>query len=108
MGFFSFALCSVKKIFFSPIKSFHEWKIKFFFIRVEVIPMEMQLRGIRPIPKEDMKIPHDTTWYENLMALPNRVFGEQVRVVAGMCDKWPEDSESVPDLLLDGKEIALC
>ncbi|KAF5822974.1 hypothetical protein HanRHA438_Chr01g0033961 [Helianthus annuus] len=79
--------------------------MKFLFIRAEVIPMVMQFRRMGPIPKEEMKVPHGVAWYENLMALPNRVFGEQVLVAAGMSDKWPEDSKSVPVLLLDGEGV---
>ncbi|KAM0006194.1 hypothetical protein Hdeb2414_s0181g00825671 [Helianthus debilis subsp. tardiflorus] len=39
--FFSFALFNVKKILINPPKSFHDWKMKFFFIREEVIPIAM-------------------------------------------------------------------
>ncbi|MFS7913793.1 hypothetical protein Hanom_Chr02g00145871 [Helianthus anomalus] len=86
-----------------PPKSFHDWKMKFFYIRAEVIPMAMQFRRMGPVPKEDMAIPHDAAWYGKLMALPNRVFGEQVLIAARMSDKWPEDSESVHVLLFDGQ-----
>ncbi|KAM0027657.1 hypothetical protein Hdeb2414_s0019g00542751 [Helianthus debilis subsp. tardiflorus] len=106
MGFFSFAF-SVKKISISPPKSFHEWKMKFLFIRAEVIPMAMQFRAMGPIAKEDMMIPLSATCYENLMALSNRVFGEQVLVAAVMSDKWPEDNESVSVFLLNDEETAL-
>ncbi|KAM0009027.1 hypothetical protein Hdeb2414_s0006g00220561 [Helianthus debilis subsp. tardiflorus] len=41
------------------------------------------------------------------MVLPNRVFGEQVLVAADMNDKWPENNEIVPVLLLNGEEVAL-
>ncbi|MFS7970680.1 hypothetical protein Hanom_Chr09g00823801 [Helianthus anomalus] len=70
----------------------------FFFHRAEVIPMVMQFRGMGLIPKEEIKVSHGMTWYENLMALPNQVFSEQVLVATGMSDKWPEDSENVPKL----------
>ncbi|KAJ0863674.1 hypothetical protein HanPSC8_Chr12g0532801 [Helianthus annuus] len=107
MGFFSFALRSLKKISISPPKSFHDWKMKFFFIHAEVIPMAMQFRGMGLIAKEDMKVSRGVAWYENLMALPNRVFGEQVLFASGMSDKWPVDSENVHVLLLDGEETVL-
>ncbi|MFS7937938.1 hypothetical protein Hanom_Chr05g00433621 [Helianthus anomalus] len=103
MGFFSFALRNAKKILISPPKSFHDWKMKFFYICVEVIPMAMQFRAMGPIAKEHMAISRGTTWYENLMVLPNLVFGEQVLVAAGMSDRWPEDIESVFVLLFDGQ-----
>ncbi|MFS7968191.1 hypothetical protein Hanom_Chr09g00794601 [Helianthus anomalus] len=71
MGFFSFTLRAAKKILINPPKSFHDWKMKFFFIRAEVILMAMQFRGMGPIPKEEIKVPRGAAWYENLMALPN-------------------------------------
>ncbi|MFS7946874.1 hypothetical protein Hanom_Chr06g00541491 [Helianthus anomalus] len=86
MGFFSCALRNAKKILISPPKSFHDWKMKFFFIRVEVIPMEMTFRGMGSIPKEDVKVPHS----------------EGVGC-GDMSDKWPKDSESVHVLLFDGQ-----
>ncbi|KAJ0950778.1 hypothetical protein HanPSC8_Chr02g0052181 [Helianthus annuus] len=48
--------------------------MKFFYIREEVILIDMEFQDSAPIPKEDMKIPHGATWYEGLMVLPNRVF----------------------------------
>ncbi|KAJ0917529.1 hypothetical protein HanRHA438_Chr05g0206971 [Helianthus annuus] len=41
MGFYSFALRNVKKIMLNPPKSFHDWKMKFFFIREKVMPIAM-------------------------------------------------------------------
>ncbi|KAJ0611761.1 hypothetical protein HanHA300_Chr01g0019401 [Helianthus annuus] len=79
----------------------------FFFIREEVILTAMLFRERDVINKEDTPIPKKTVWYEKLMALPNRVFGEQVLVAAGMSDKWPEESKEVPVLLFNGKEVAL-
>ncbi|KAM0005875.1 hypothetical protein Hdeb2414_s0194g00829191 [Helianthus debilis subsp. tardiflorus] len=73
LGFFSFALCGVKKILISPPKSFHDWKMKFFFIHEVVIPVDMEFRQSATIPKEDMKVPRAVAWYEKLLALPNRV-----------------------------------
>ncbi|MFS8035249.1 hypothetical protein Hanom_Chr17g01590841 [Helianthus anomalus] len=107
MGFCSFTLRSVKKILISHPKSFHDWKMKFFFIHEEVIPMAMQFRGMGLIAKEDVKVSRGVAWYENLVALPNRVFGEQVLFAAGMSDKWLVDFENVHVLLLDGEETVL-
>ncbi|MFS8034127.1 hypothetical protein Hanom_Chr17g01577581 [Helianthus anomalus] len=84
-----------------------DWKVKFFFIREEVIPVDMVFRQSAPIPKEDMKVLRGVALYEKLLALPNRVFGEQVLVTTGMSDKWPEQSKDVPVLLFDGQEVAL-
>ncbi|MFS7998842.1 hypothetical protein Hanom_Chr12g01158801 [Helianthus anomalus] len=52
MGFFSFALRTAKKISKSPPKSFHVWNMNIFFIRSEVIPMEMQLERWARLPKK--------------------------------------------------------
>ncbi|MFS7989265.1 hypothetical protein Hanom_Chr11g01044671 [Helianthus anomalus] len=71
MGFFSCALRATKKILKNPPKSFHDWKMKFFYIRAEVIPTVMQFRETGLIPKEKLKIPRGVTWYEKLKALPN-------------------------------------
>ncbi|MFS7997204.1 hypothetical protein Hanom_Chr12g01138921 [Helianthus anomalus] len=106
-GFFSFSLCGVKKILINPPKSFHDWKIKFFYIREEVIPIAMKFRDSAPIQKEDIKIPRGAAWYEKLLALPNEVFGEQVLVAAGMSDKWPHGSPNVPVLLLEDEGSTL-
>ncbi|KAJ0615428.1 hypothetical protein HanIR_Chr02g0073991 [Helianthus annuus] len=76
LGFFSLALRAMKKILINPPKSFHDWKMKFFYIRAEVIPMVMQFRDSAPTVKEDLKIPRGAAWYEKLVALPNQAFGE--------------------------------
>ncbi|KAJ0502061.1 hypothetical protein HanRHA438_Chr11g0510411 [Helianthus annuus] len=107
LGFFSFAIRSSKKILINPPRSYHDWKVKFFFIREEVIPIVMEFRDPEPIPKEDMKIPRGASWYEKLLALPNQAFGEQVLVVAGMSERWPHDSTNVPFLLLDDEKVEL-
>ncbi|MFS8019648.1 hypothetical protein Hanom_Chr15g01406181 [Helianthus anomalus] len=57
MGFFSFTLRNVKKILINPPKSFHDWNMKFFFIREEVIPIAMEFRQLGAIEKEDTPIP---------------------------------------------------
>ncbi|KAJ0742870.1 hypothetical protein HanPI659440_Chr10g0369101 [Helianthus annuus] len=107
MGFFFFALRNTKKILISPPKSFHDWKMKFFYIHAEVTPMAKQFRNRGPIPKEDVAIPRGAAWYENLLALLNRVFGEQILVAVGMSEKWSKDSENILVLLLEGEETAL-
>ncbi|KAF5783487.1 hypothetical protein HanXRQr2_Chr11g0508521 [Helianthus annuus] len=107
MGFFSCALRAAKKNLINPPKSFHDCKMKFFYIHTEVIPTVMQFREMGSIPKEELKIPRDATWYKKLKALPNQAFGEQVLVAAGMSDKWPKDSENVPVLLLEGEKVEL-
>ncbi|KAM0071438.1 hypothetical protein Hdeb2414_s0001g00025251 [Helianthus debilis subsp. tardiflorus] len=57
---------------------------------------------------EDMKIPRDAVWYEKLLMLPNQAFGEQVLAVKGMSDKWPQDKENVPVLLLGDEGKSPC
>ncbi|KAJ0515686.1 hypothetical protein HanRHA438_Chr11g0480401 [Helianthus annuus] len=54
------------------------------------------------IEKEELPIPKTADWYMHLFATPNRIFGEQVLVVTGMSDKWPERSEEVPVLMFNG------
>ncbi|KAJ0754216.1 hypothetical protein HanPI659440_Chr09g0344371 [Helianthus annuus] len=107
MGFYSFGLCAAKKSLINPPKSFHDWKMKFFFIREEVIPIAMIFLESDKIEKEDLPIPKTTDWYMHLFATPNRIFGEQVLVVAGMRDKWPERSEEVPVLMFNGEVAQL-
>ncbi|KAJ0437175.1 hypothetical protein HanHA300_Chr16g0599041 [Helianthus annuus] len=67
----------------------------------------MDFRGQGLIPKEELKVAKDVAWYEGLQALPNLAFGENVLLTAGMSDKWPQDCQVVPVLLLDGVEIDL-
>ncbi|KAJ0680790.1 hypothetical protein HanPI659440_Chr16g0628311 [Helianthus annuus] len=105
LGFFFFALRNVKKILINPPKSFHDWKMKFFFICEEVIPIAMEFRQPSAIPKEDTPIPKKAAWYDKLMATPNRVFGKQVLVAVGMSDKWPKRSKDVPALLSNGEGV---
>ncbi|KAM0038712.1 putative microtubule-associated protein 7 family [Helianthus debilis subsp. tardiflorus] len=100
MGFFSFASRgAVKKILLNPPKSFHDWKPKFFFIREEVFPIAMPFRDwTEAIPKEDLPIPKNARWYQQLTPTPNRVFGENVLVAAKMSDQWSPSSREVPVL----------
>ncbi|MFS7912979.1 hypothetical protein Hanom_Chr02g00136261 [Helianthus anomalus] len=86
-------------ILIHPPKSFHDWKMKFFFIQEEVIPIAMIFRESDVIEKEELPIPKAGDWYMRLMATPNRVFGEQVLVAAGMSDKRPTRSKEVPVLM---------
>ncbi|MFS7903719.1 hypothetical protein Hanom_Chr01g00027331 [Helianthus anomalus] len=65
-------------------KSFHDWKMKFFFIREEVMPIAMIFRESDKIEKEELPIPKTADWYIHLLATPNRIFGEQVLVATGI------------------------
>ncbi|KAJ0746617.1 hypothetical protein HanOQP8_Chr05g0179991 [Helianthus annuus] len=81
--------------------------MKFFFIREEVIPIAMMFREPDKIEKEELPIPKGSDWYMNLLATPNRIFGENVLVVAHMSDNWPETSEEVPVLKFEDREAHL-
>ncbi|KAM0066269.1 hypothetical protein Hdeb2414_s0002g00046731 [Helianthus debilis subsp. tardiflorus] len=109
MGFFSFASRgAAKKILLNPPKSFHDWKPKFFFIREEVLPIAMPFRDwTEAIPKEDLPIPKNPRWYQELTPTPNRVFGENVLVAAKMSDQWSPSSKEVPVLNIDDQGATL-
>ncbi|MFS7945098.1 hypothetical protein Hanom_Chr06g00519971 [Helianthus anomalus] len=57
MGFYSFALRNVKKILINPPKIFHERKMKFLFIREEVMPIAVIFCPSGKTEKEDTPIP---------------------------------------------------
>ncbi|KAJ0467071.1 hypothetical protein HanIR_Chr14g0679221 [Helianthus annuus] len=109
MGFFSFASRgAAKKILLNPPKSFHDWKPKFFFVREEVLPIAMPFRDwTEPVLKEDLPIPKQALWYQQLTPTPNRVFGENVLVAARMSDQWSPDSKEVPVLKIGDQEAQL-
>ncbi|MFS7966357.1 hypothetical protein Hanom_Chr09g00772811 [Helianthus anomalus] len=52
LGFFFFAIRSLKKIIINPSKSYHDWKVKFLYIREEVIPIAMEFRDPTLIQKK--------------------------------------------------------
>ncbi|KAJ0525701.1 hypothetical protein HanHA300_Chr09g0315051 [Helianthus annuus] len=93
IGFYYFGnKGSAKKILLNPPKSFHDCKMKFFFIREEVIPIAMIFHEPDTIEKEELPIPKGADWYLKLTATPNRIFGENVLVAAQKSDKWSETS----------------
>ncbi|MFS7928884.1 hypothetical protein Hanom_Chr04g00326051 [Helianthus anomalus] len=59
------------------------------------------------IEKEELPIPKGADWYLKLTATPNRIFGENVLVVAQMSDKWPETTNEVPILKFEDREAHL-
>ncbi|MFS7987656.1 hypothetical protein Hanom_Chr11g01025461 [Helianthus anomalus] len=64
-GFYFFAQRDLaKKILSNPPKSFHEWKPKFFFIKVGVIPMKMVFRSKEDVVPETIQTPFSETWYQ--------------------------------------------
>ncbi|KAJ0799130.1 hypothetical protein HanLR1_Chr00c2196g0837351 [Helianthus annuus] len=109
MGFFSFASRgAAKKILLNPTKSFHDWKPKFFFIREEVLPIAMPFRDwTEAVLKEDLPIPKQALWYQQLTPTPNRVFGENVLVAAQMSDRWSPDIKEVPVLKIGDQDAQL-
>ncbi|KAF5796311.1 hypothetical protein HanXRQr2_Chr08g0349971 [Helianthus annuus] len=107
MGFYSFGLRAAKKILINPPNSFHDWKMKFFFIREEVISITVIFRESDKIEKEELPIPKTADWYMRLLATPNMIFGEQVLVAAGMSDKRPERSKEVHVLMFNGEVAQL-
>ncbi|KAJ0561286.1 hypothetical protein HanHA300_Chr06g0221181 [Helianthus annuus] len=107
MGFYSFAQHGAKKILINPPKSFHDWKMKFFFTREEVMAIAMIFRESNKIEKEEFPTPKAEDWDMRLMATSNRVFGEQVLVAAEMSDKWPARSKEVPILMFNGEVAQL-
>ncbi|KAM0025384.1 hypothetical protein Hdeb2414_s0021g00573991 [Helianthus debilis subsp. tardiflorus] len=109
MGFFSFgSRGAARKILLNPPKSFHDWKPKFFFIREEVLPIAMPFRHwTEAVLKEDLPIPKQALWYQQLTPTPNRVFGENVLVAAQMSDQWSPDSKEVPVLKIGDQEAQL-
>ncbi|KAM0035610.1 hypothetical protein Hdeb2414_s0015g00448381 [Helianthus debilis subsp. tardiflorus] len=70
LGFYYFGLRGAKKILINPPKSFHDRKMKFFFIREEVIPIAMIFREPDVIEKEELPIPKAADWYMRLWRLP--------------------------------------
>ncbi|MFS8034392.1 hypothetical protein Hanom_Chr17g01580631 [Helianthus anomalus] len=108
IGFYSFGnRGSAKKILLNPSKSFHDWKMKFFFIREEVIPIAMIFCESETIEKNELPIPKGADWYLNLLATPNRIFCANVLFAALMSDKWPETSNEVPVLKFEDREAHL-
>ncbi|MFS7943204.1 hypothetical protein Hanom_Chr06g00497511 [Helianthus anomalus] len=67
----------------------------------------MIFRESDKIEKEELPISKMADWYMRLLAIPNRIFGEQVLVAAGMSDKWPVHSKEVPVLMFEGEGAQL-
>ncbi|MFS7977803.1 hypothetical protein Hanom_Chr10g00908231 [Helianthus anomalus] len=108
ISFYSFGnRGTAKKILINPPKSFHDWKMKFFFIREEVMLIAMVIREPDKIEKEELPIPKMADWYMHLLATPNKIFGEHVLVAAAVSDKWSERSEEVPVLMFKGEATQL-
>ncbi|KAJ0480603.1 hypothetical protein HanIR_Chr13g0633601 [Helianthus annuus] len=103
-GFYSFVQkASTKNILLNPPKSFHDWKQKFFFIKVGVIPMRMTFRGKEDVPTETIQTPMDENWYQDLKDVPSIALPEKALVGAGMSLNWRMHREDRPVYTEDGK-----
>ncbi|MFS8019252.1 hypothetical protein Hanom_Chr15g01401601 [Helianthus anomalus] len=104
-GFYSFAQrSSAKKILLHPPKSFHDWKPKFFFIKVGVIPMKMTFRGKEDVVTETIQTPHSETWYQDLKDVSSIELSERALVAAGMSLYWKMDCED-RQVYMEGDKI---
>ncbi|KAJ0449136.1 hypothetical protein HanOQP8_Chr17g0678091 [Helianthus annuus] len=96
-GFYSLVQrASAKKILLNPPKSFHDWKQKFFFIKVGVISMRVTFRGKENVPTETIQTPVDENWYQDLKDVPSIALPEKALVGAGMSLNWRMDRENRP------------
>ncbi|KAJ0734464.1 hypothetical protein HanPI659440_Chr11g0420401 [Helianthus annuus] len=107
-GFYSFVQrASAKKILLHPPKTFHDWKLKFFFIKSGVIPMKMTFRGKEDVATETIQTPVSETWYQDLKDIPLIELPEKALVGAGMSLFWRMDQEDKPVYMEDGKIVSL-
>ncbi|MFS7936463.1 hypothetical protein Hanom_Chr05g00415881 [Helianthus anomalus] len=75
---------SAKKILLSPPKSFYDWKPKFFFIKVGVIPMKMVFRGKEDVVTETIQTPCSEAWYQDIKDVSSISLQEKALIGAGM------------------------
>ncbi|MFS7999561.1 hypothetical protein Hanom_Chr12g01167751 [Helianthus anomalus] len=68
----------------------------------------MIFRAPDTIEKEEFPIQKGANWYLKLTATPNRIFGENVLVVAQMSDQWPVESNEVPVLKFEDRVALNC
>ncbi|MFS7936858.1 hypothetical protein Hanom_Chr05g00420741 [Helianthus anomalus] len=64
----------------------------------------MTFRTPGEIEKETFLVPKGEVWYNSIRALPNRLFGEQTLVAAGMSDRWKPESLEVTIYVEGGVE----
>ncbi|KAJ0576052.1 hypothetical protein HanOQP8_Chr05g0182301 [Helianthus annuus] len=96
-----------KKILLVPLKSFHEWKPKFFYVKAGVIPMKMTFRGAEDIMVENMKTPESEIWYQDLKDIPSIELPERALVAAGMSLHWKMNREDKPVYMEDDRIVSL-
>ncbi|MFS7945428.1 hypothetical protein Hanom_Chr06g00524181 [Helianthus anomalus] len=103
-GFNSFMQrASAKKILLQPPKSFHDWKQKFFFIKVGIMPMRMTFRGKEDVPTKTIQTSFSENWYSDLKEVPSIALPEKTLVGAGMSLNWRMNREEKPVYMEDGK-----
>ncbi|MFS7959988.1 hypothetical protein Hanom_Chr08g00697611 [Helianthus anomalus] len=96
-GFYScMQRASAKMILLQPPKYFHDWKKKFFFIKVGVIPMRMTFKGKEDVPTETIQTPTDENWYQGLKDVPSIALPEKALVGASMSLNWRMNREEKP------------
>ncbi|KAJ0836975.1 hypothetical protein HanRHA438_Chr16g0773021 [Helianthus annuus] len=92
-GFYSFqARTGVAPVCSVPLKSLHDWKQKFFYIRRGVIPIEMSYRHVsQGIPKVDVMQDYAAQdWYRKITSKATAIsqLDEMALVGAGMSLLW--------------------
>ncbi|KAJ0879816.1 hypothetical protein HanRHA438_Chr10g0455891 [Helianthus annuus] len=110
-GFYSFnARTGVAPVCSVPLKSLHDWKQKFFYIRRGVIPMDMHYRSVdEGIPKIDV-LPDfsEESWYKKITHKATAIsqLEEMALVGAGMSLLWvPKNPLGVPAYCYNGKRM---
>ncbi|MFS7913254.1 hypothetical protein Hanom_Chr02g00139691 [Helianthus anomalus] len=107
-GFYSFMQhASSKKILLQPPKSFHDWKQKFFIIKVRVIPMKLVFRGKEETAAEMIQTPHSENWYQDLKDVPLIALPEKALVGAAMSLCWQMNREDKPVYMEGDKVVSL-
>ncbi|KAJ0622338.1 hypothetical protein HanIR_Chr01g0018881 [Helianthus annuus] len=108
-GFYSFnARTGVAPVCSVPLKSLHDWKQKFFYIRRDVIPVDMHYRSVgEGIPKVDVLVGFaEEDWYKKLTHKATAIsqLEEMALVGAGMSLLWvPKNPLGVPVYGYQGK-----
>lgn len=90
-GWYSFCRRNgVGSIITDALKSLHDWKHKFFFIRQDVIPFRMQYRADGVCPDFDLITFEGTSWYRTLTETRTalQAIPEPLLVRAGMSRLW--------------------
>ncbi|MFS7947550.1 hypothetical protein Hanom_Chr06g00549581 [Helianthus anomalus] len=80
-----------------PPKGFHEWKSKFFYIKVAAIACRLEIRSVyRKIPREALVMPQFQDLYGALQALPLAAVSKEGLTVMRMMLRWKPESRQKP------------